>query len=192
MPEITKTLMVANAGEWREWLEKNYNIEDEIWLIHYKKHSGKCGFTYDEAVEEALCFGWIDGIMKRIDNEKHTIRYTPRRKRSIWSALNKKRVAKLIKEGRMTKAGMEKIQHAKKSGEWEKALIREDVSIIPDDLKKVLEENIKAKEIFENSTPSIKKQFMWWINDAKKEETRQRRILKVIKMLEKGIKPGMI
>ncbi|MFC2117126.1 YdeI family protein [Bacteroidota bacterium] len=192
MPEITKTLMVANAIEWREWLENNYNIEDEIWLIHYKKHSGKCGFTYDEAVEEALCFGWIDGIMKRIDDEKHTIRYTPRRKRSVWSELNKKRVKKLIKEGKITEAGMKKIREAKESGEWEKALLREDVSKIPDDLKNALKENIIAKDKFENYSPSIKKQFIWWINDAKKEETRQRRILKVIKMIEENIKPGMM
>lgn len=192
MPEITKTLEVANASEWRDWLERNQNKEDEIWLIHYKKHSGKCGFTYDEAVEEALCFGWIDGIMKRIDGEKHTIRYTPRRKRSIWSELNKKRVKKLIDQGRMTDSGLIKIKEAKKNGMWAKSITRDEVKNIPEDLLYAFQKDKKAFQNFNKLSPSQKKQFVFWLKDAKREETRKRRIEKTVKMMKENIKPAMM
>ncbi len=192
MPEITKTFEVPDAREWQAWLKQNHDKEKEIWLIHYKKHSGKCGFTYDEAVEAALCFGWIDGIMKIIDDEKHIIRYTPRRKRSIWSELNRKRVKKLIEEGRMTEFGMAKIREAKDNGEWDRAFVHDDIAKLPDDLFSALQKDKKAFNNFEKLSPSNKKQFVWWINDAKREETRQRRIEKTVKMAEKNIKPGII
>jgi len=103
--EITKTLYITTRAKWRKWLEKNHNTEKEIWLIYYKKHTGKPRIPYDDAVEEALCFGWIDSIIKRIDEEKYTQNFSPRKQNSVWSDLNKKRVKKLIEEGKITKAG---------------------------------------------------------------------------------------
>jgi uncharacterized protein YdeI (YjbR/CyaY-like superfamily) len=104
--EITETLFVQSRQEWRAWLAQHHQDRKEIWLIYYKKSSGKTNITYDESVEEALCFGWIDGTNKGIDNEKYAGRFTPRRPKSPWSASNRERVARLLSEGRMTEAGL--------------------------------------------------------------------------------------
>ena len=104
--EIGEKLLVSGRQEWREWLNKHHNDRREIWLIYYKKNSGKVGISYEESVEEALCFGWIDGDNKGIDAETYAGRFTPRRPRSPWSASNRERVARLIREGRMTDAGL--------------------------------------------------------------------------------------
>lgn len=115
--QITKTLDIKNRAAWRAWLEKNYDKKDEIWLIYYKrsfstnkKSSGIKSISYDEAVEEALCFGWIDGIEKGIDKDRFAQRFTPRREKSNWSKSNIERVKKLIKMGKMTQAGLEKVK----------------------------------------------------------------------------------
>jgi uncharacterized protein YdeI (YjbR/CyaY-like superfamily) len=119
--EITgPPLRMTSVEEWRSWLQANHAVQNEVWLIFYKKHTGISGVTFEEATEEALCFGWVDSIMKRIDDEKYALRYTPRRKGSVWSEGNKKRVAKLIEQGRMTEAGLAKIDEAKQGGEWDK------------------------------------------------------------------------
>ncbi len=107
---IGKTLYATNRKEWRDWLSKNYDKEKEIWLIYYKKITGKPTISYNDAVEEALCFGWIDSIEKGIDEEKFAGRFTPRKEKSNLSESNKKRIKRLIKEGRMTNAGLEKIK----------------------------------------------------------------------------------
>lgn len=103
----------GHRNEWRAWLEENHATAQELWLVIYKKHTGKVGVTYEEAVEEALCFGWIDGVMKRLDAEKYALRFSPRKKGSVWSESNKRRVTKLIKQGRMTEAGLVKVKEAK-------------------------------------------------------------------------------
>jgi uncharacterized protein YdeI (YjbR/CyaY-like superfamily) len=121
--EITgQPLRMTTAEEWRAWLRANHAVEKEAWLIFYKKHTGISGVTFEEATEEALSFGWVDSIMKRIDDEKYALRYTPRRKGSAWSEGNKKLVARLIEQRRMTEAGLAKINEAKQSGEWNKAV----------------------------------------------------------------------
>ena len=116
-----KQLHVTDREEWRTWLEKNHDVEQEIWLIYYKKHTGKPRIPYDDAVEEAICYGWIDSTVKRLDDEKYMQKYTPRKAKSIWSELNKTRAGKMIKAGRMTETGLERIREAKRSGEWKKA-----------------------------------------------------------------------
>jgi len=115
--EVGKQRGMKTRGQWRSWLAKHHDQEKELWLIFYKEHTGHAGLTYEEAVQEALCFGWIDGILKRIDDEKHTIRFSPRRKNSIWSATNKKRVARMIASERMTEVGLAKVQEAKRNGQ---------------------------------------------------------------------------
>jgi uncharacterized protein YdeI (YjbR/CyaY-like superfamily) len=120
--EITgKPLHFTTADEWRAWLQANHATEKDVWLTFYKKHSATSSITFEEATDEALSFGWIDSSMKRIDDEKYVLRYTPRRKGSNWSERNKKRVAELIEQGRMTEAGLAKIEEAKQSGKWDES-----------------------------------------------------------------------
>jgi len=145
MVEVGKTLFISKREDWRLWLQENHNTEKEIWLIHYRKGTVKASLQYGDAVEEALWFGWIDGILKKRDEESYVVRYSPRTKKSIWSETNKKRVRKLIKQGRMTEAGMAKIEEAKKNGEWDKATEREDITAIPVELKRALSKNRMAK-----------------------------------------------
>ncbi|MGB2982026.1 MAG: hypothetical protein WBC77_12350, partial [Candidatus Zixiibacteriota bacterium] len=103
---MSKTLYVTNRDDWRAWLRKNHSSQKEVWLIYYKKHTGKPRIPYDDAVEEALCYGWIDSTIKRIDEEKYAQKFTPRSEKSNWSELNKRRAKKMIREGRMTQAGL--------------------------------------------------------------------------------------
>ena len=126
MVAINQQFHFVNRHDWRTWLEANHATANEAWLVIYKKHTGKPGLSYEEAVEEALCFGWIDGVMKRLDEEKYALRFSPRKKGSVWSELNKRRVAKLIKQGRMTEAGLAKVKEAKANGQWRAAKLRED------------------------------------------------------------------
>ena len=110
---VKQKLHVTDRESWRLWLEENHAREKEIWLIYFKKHTGKPRISYDDAVEEALCFGWIDSIVRKIDSDRYCQKFTPRREKSNWSRLNKQRVKKLLKTGRMEKPGLEKIKTAK-------------------------------------------------------------------------------
>ena len=178
-------LCMTTREEWRTWLAENHASEKEVWLIHYKKHTGKPGITYEDAVEEALCFGWIDGLLRRLDDERYILRYSPRKKKSIWSELNKERAERMIDQGQMTEAGLAKISEAKKNGEW----YREIASEIPPDLKEALAAKKKALENFEGFSTSLQKRFIWWVDSAKKEETRQKRIQETVDMAEQKKKP---
>ena len=113
-------IYLSTREEWRKWLQKHHQSATEIWLIYYKKHTGKPRVAYDEAVEEALCFGWIDSLIKRIDDETFCQKFTPRKDNSTWSDINKKRVLKLQKQGLMSAAGVKAVEAGKKSGEWHK------------------------------------------------------------------------
>ncbi|MBI5649858.1 MAG: YdeI/OmpD-associated family protein [Chloroflexi bacterium] len=191
MPEIGKRKFFKNRDAWRAWLEKNYARAHELWLVFYKKNSGKPTVSYDEAVEEALCFGWIDGIVKGIDDEKYALRFCPRRKGAIWSETNKARVAKMIAQKRMTPVGLAKVEEAKANGEWDKASQREDTTNIPPDLKRALASDKIARQNFENLAPSHKRQFIYWITEAKRDATRQRRIEETVRMVKENRKLGI-
>src|SRR5512132_3621352 len=115
--DMRKTLYVTDREKWRAWLAKHHRSETEIWLVYYKKQSGRPRIPYDHAVEEAICFGWIDSIVKRLDDERFAQKFTPRRDSTRWSALNKRRLRKLIREGRMTEAGLAKIDLVMLGGE---------------------------------------------------------------------------
>ena len=175
---------------WRLWLAENHATAREIWLVFFKKHTGKPGLTYIEALEEALCFGWIDGILKRIDGQMHTVRFSPRTKNSIWSEQNKKRVRRLIREGRMTDAGLAKIQEAKANGQWAKAAQREDVTIVPPELTAALADHAEARRNFEKLAPSYRRQFLYWISIAKHDETRRKRVAEVLRLLVRNERLG--
>jgi uncharacterized protein YdeI (YjbR/CyaY-like superfamily) len=193
MPESkSKTLYVKNRDEWRRWLQKNHHSENEIWLIYYKKHSGKPRIPYNDAVEEALCFGWIDSLVKTIDHEKYMQKYTPRKQNSVWSELNVKRCEKMIKEGKMAKTGFALIEEAQKNGNWEKAYTDKKTFEPPKKLIQALKKSKTAWNNFNNFAPSYKNNYIAWVVTAKREETKNKRIFEVVKRSEKNQKPGML
>ena len=175
-------LRFQNSHEWRNWLDEHHAREKEAWLVIKKNHITHAGVFYEEAIEEAVCFGWIDGFMKSLDAETYVLRFTPRKRGSIWSVSNQQRVTRLIEQGRMTEAGMETVRDAQASGEWEAALRREDVTNIPDDLRAALENNPQGLAGFERLPASQKKQLLYWLDSAKTEQTRQKRIIKIVIM----------
>lgn len=185
-----KQRLFKDRDEWRKWLEKHHGSENELWLIYYKKHCGKESIQYEEAVEEALCYGWIDSKVRRLDNERYLQRYTPRKRKSNWSKSNKRRVEKLIENGQMTKAGLSVINDAKQDGSWERLDDIETDAVIPDDLAEAFAENHIAMNFFHHLSPSHQKQYLWWLKSAKKMETRQNRLLSIIERCERGLKPG--
>jgi uncharacterized protein YdeI (YjbR/CyaY-like superfamily) len=189
--KITEKLHVTNRDDWRAWLSQNYDTEKEVWLIHYKRHTGKPRIPYDDAVEEALCFGWIDSLVKKIDDEKFAQKFTPRKRKSKWSEANKKRVRKMIKEGKMKKAGLAKIREAKNNGEWFKTAPVEKKLEVPAYIRKAFATNEKAQDNFNNLANGYKRQLVGWITSAKKEETRKRRLTEAVQLLEQNKKLGM-
>ncbi|MFC2112059.1 YdeI family protein [Bacteroidota bacterium] len=190
-PEI----YLPNREEWRSWLEKNHETEEKIWLIYYKKHTGKPSIPYNDAVEEALCFGWIDSLIRRLDDERYMQKYTPRKPKSTWSKHNVRRVEKMIAEGKMTNRGMELYEYAIDKGllpdmdedQKSKGLFPE----LPDYLVEALRDNPKAEKTFNSLSASYKLQYLGWIMDAKKEETRNKRMREAFELLESGKKLGM-
>jgi uncharacterized protein YdeI (YjbR/CyaY-like superfamily) len=186
-----KQLYVINRDEWRDWLSANHATEVGIWLIFYKKKSSMPTIMYEAAVEEAICFGWIDSIIKKIDTVRYARKFTPRSDKSNWSPLNKKRANKMIREGRMTEVGLAKIKAAKKTGLWDKDS-RPQISLdIPPEFAKALACNQKAKDNFDKLAPSYRKYYIAWISVAKMPETQKRRIDESIALLEQGKRLGL-
>ena len=181
-----KTYYPKDRSIWRTWLKDNYNSSPGIWLIYYKKHTGKQFLTYAEAVEEALCFGWIDNTMNPLDEDRYMQFFSPRKLKSSWSALNKQRVKKLIKNKLMTRAGLLKIRIAKKNGSWTRL---DDVEALqlPDDFKKALAKNAKALKYFEAFSRSSKKGILHRLKSAKREETRKKRIEETILLASQNL-----
>ena len=184
-------LYFKTTQAWRDWLSAHHDLEDHVWLIFYKKETGEPSIEYESAVEEALCFGWIDSIIKKIDDSKYARKFTPRKENSKWSETNKMRVGRLIKSGRMTEIGLLKVEAAKQSGQWDK-LYKPDISEnIPKEFECALNQNVGAREYFETLAPSYRRQFIGWISVAKRPETREKRIQESISLLEKRRKLGM-
>jgi uncharacterized protein YdeI (YjbR/CyaY-like superfamily) len=178
-------LIFTSREEWRAWLEEHHADRQEAWLLLYKKKSPEQTLTLEESVEEALCFGWIDGLLNTIDGEKYALRYSPRKPHSVWAENNKQRAERLIAEGRMTAAGLEKIAEAKASGEWEAATAREDISAVPEDLAQGLWKN-EVWATFQDWPPSRKKQYLYWLSTAKRPETRQKRLQAIVDTVRAG------
>lgn len=175
-------LEFPNRAAWRSWLEEHHAQEQEAWLLLHKSGAARQGLGISEAVEEALCFGWIDGLLKPVDAEKYTLRFTPRRPGSVWSETNKHRVEKMIAAGRMTDAGLEKVAQAKASGEWEAARVREVLMAVPPDLEQALGFESEALATFLAWAPSRKKMLLGWLASAKRAETRAKRIGKIVEL----------
>ena len=185
-----KQAYIKTREEWRRWLVEHHAEDGGVWLVCYKKETGKPTLAYDDAVEEALCFGWIDSVIKKLDDEKYVRKFTPRRSGSVWSALNKRRVAKVTRQGLMTPAGAAKVAEAKKSGRWDDPDSRAAAPATSPDLAAALANNPKAKTFFEQLAPSYRNQFVMWTAAAKRQETRDRRVAEAISLLEQGRKLG--
>jgi len=173
--ESVKTFHAKTRKAWRTWLEKNHAKEKGVWLLLYKKESNVHCVNYVDAVEEALCFGWIDSIKKKRDEESSIQFFSKRKLNGNWARSNRERVKKLIRQGLMTPAGQRMIDHAKKAGTWAES-VKTEKSLIPSDLKQRLDKNSKAFENFQKFPPSSKQLILRWILSAKKPETRQKRI----------------
>lgn len=189
---MPKSIYFKNKNEWHNWLAKNYDKANDVWLVYYKKHTGKPTISYDEALDEALCFGWIDSTVNKIDDEKYMQRWTPRRAGSIWSERNYNKIKKLAREGRMTKEGLDAAKDVL-SGKIkaEPASISDD-TVMPKEMEKLLKKNKTAWENFDKFSPSTKKLFYYSIESAKRPETREKRLKKALKAAIDNNKFGYI
>lgn len=189
---ITKTFRAKNRDTWRAWLEKNHARESEIWLVFFKRKAAQRGVPYGDAVEEALCFGWIDSVIRRIDDEKYAVRFTPRRPTSKWSLSNKERVAKLMREGRMTEAGLATLTYTDHKDDYGRTPGRKaELLIAPEFLTRALSRNRKAKRNFDNLASSYRRAFIAWITAAKTPKTRGERVKDAVDLLARNEKLGM-
>jgi len=189
-----KTTHPKTRSDWRKWLEKNHSTAPGIWMIYYKKETGKRKFDMAEAVEEALCFGWIDSVAQKLDDERTMQKFTPRKPKSVWSKINKQRIQKLIEQKLMTPAGLTKIEQAKENGSWDtlnSSDLHTDNNSIPDDLRKILSKNKKAMANFLAFPPSYRKRFFFWIDSAKTPVTKAARIKQTLLMAAANKKPGL-
>lgn len=171
----------------RRWFEAHHDSEGSFWLVVYKKHVPDHYIPYGDVVEELLCFGWIDGRTRRVDDDRTMLLVAPRKTGSTWSAANKKRVTRLVKRGLMTSAGQSKIDAAKIDGSWS---YLDDIEqlVVPDDLAAALEKNSRAKRNFETFNNSSKKIILFWIKSAKRDATRRKRIRETVRLAAKNVK----
>ncbi len=176
-----------SRAEWRAWLEQNHTRAEGIWLISYKKATGKPRVEYDEAVEEALCFGWIDSKGNKLDEERSLLWFAPRKPKTGWSKPNKERVERLIAAGLMAPAGLVKIEAAKQDGSWN-ALDAVEALEIPPDLAEALARYSLAQQHFEAFPRSVKRGILEWISNAKRAETRAKRIEETARLAEDNIR----
>lgn len=190
-----ENISFTNRESFRDWLESNHDKSSGIWMIFYKKHTEKGWITYKEALEEALCFGWIDSIVKKVDSESYVRKFTPRTNISNWSDVNKNLVIKLIKNGKMTDAGLRKIDIYLKTGkvEWDTKSIADDKKElqIPDYIINEFAQNEPALTNFNNLPKSHKRYYVLWITSAKKEETILNRLKKSTELLKENKRLGI-
>ena len=173
-------LSFMDRNDWRGWLKQNYDKESYVWLLLFKKKFRKKGMTLEDAVEEAMCFGWIDGRLRRVDAESFILRFSPRKAKSVWSLVNKERAERLMKSGRMTEAGLVKILEAKRNGIWDIAYTNKTKDSIPADLKEALMREKEAWDNFQRFANSYRNMYIGWVNSAKTDKTRMKRIKKIV------------
>jgi uncharacterized protein YdeI (YjbR/CyaY-like superfamily) len=173
-----ETFCPTNRREWRQWLEENHCSKQAVWLVHYKKKSGRPTISWSEAVDEALCFGWIDSVRKTLDNETFIQFFSKRKPNGTWSKVNKEKIRQLIESGLMTQAGHESIETAKQNGSWT-VLDEVEELIIPQALEDELKNYPGAFEFFLSLSKSVRKAMLQWLVLAKQPETRQKRIKEI-------------
>jgi uncharacterized protein YdeI (YjbR/CyaY-like superfamily) len=180
-----KTFDARTPAEWRKWLEDHHESESEVWVIFHKRHSGRASIAYEDAVDEALCFGWIDSLIKRLDDERYARKFTPRKAGSRWSAINRERYKRLKTKGLLRKAGSERSP----TGRAYSKPVRP--SSVPGYIKEALEKHPIARRYFEHLAATERWRYVGWIDFAKKEETKARRLTEAIRLLSSGRKLGL-
>ena len=181
-----KTLEARTCARWRAWLAKHHDSESEVWLIFPKRHTGQPSIAYEDAVDEALCFGWIDSLIKRLDDARYARKFTPRKPGSRWSTANRKRYARLRTSGRLMPAGL-KLAPTDRSGDAP----RPSLSKLPRYIRKALESHPAAWNYFESLAPSYRRMYIAWIDSAKQGETKTRRLREAVDLLAAGKKLGL-
>jgi uncharacterized protein YdeI (YjbR/CyaY-like superfamily) len=174
--KITKSFTPSSLADWRNWLAKNYDREQEVWLVYRKARRGKTNINYESSVEEALCFGWVDSIIQKLDEETYARKFNPRRTESVWSETNKCRVVKTMREGRMTEAGMAKVTFDVNEVEPSKPKPKRPPVEMPEKMEKALKSHPGVWEAFQKISPSYRRNYILWLSDAKKPETFERRL----------------
>ena len=180
-------VQVESREEWRTWLEANHESAESIWLVTFKKASGKPYVSYDAVVEEAICFGWIDSLPRKLDDERTMLLLSPRKPGSAWSKANKDRVERVEAAGKMRPAGLRRIEQSKADGSW---TFLDDVEAltVPEDLAAALEEYEDAEENFATFPPSTKRGILEWIKQAKRTETRSKRVRETAELASKNVR----
>ena len=179
-------LPFASASEWEDWLEHNHAEADGVWIVMAKKNTGIESVRYPEVLDSALCFGWIDGRREALDERYFLQRFQPRRPRSRWSQINCDKVERLTAEGRMRPAGLAEVERAKSDGRWEAAYESQKMSTVPDDLQRELDARPRARAAFDGLSRGDRFTILYQLHDAKRPETRARRLAKFVAMLEGG------
>jgi uncharacterized protein YdeI (YjbR/CyaY-like superfamily) len=179
-------LFFSSPADLEAWLEENGEASDGIWVKFAKKASGIRSVVYGEAVELALCHGWIDGQVKRLDDDHYLQKFTPRRPRSNWSKINREKAERLIAEGRMSPAGLREVERAKEDGRWDDAFDPPTTATVPDDFQSALDAEPAALEFFESLAATKRYSFLYRIREAKRPETRAKRIAEYVELLREG------
>jgi uncharacterized protein YdeI (YjbR/CyaY-like superfamily) len=181
-----RTLDVRSRQQWRNWLGAHHDSESEMWLVFHKRHTAEKSISYDGAVEEALCFGWIDSIVKRLDDDRYARKFTPRKPESRWSTINRQRYAKIKARGLLAAPGLKRAPTGR-SGDAP----RPSLSVIPPYIEKQLKANVRAWDYFEQLAPSYRRAYIGWIDSAKRKETKEKRLREAIGLLATGKKLGL-
>jgi uncharacterized protein YdeI (YjbR/CyaY-like superfamily) len=186
MADTLKELVVDDATAWRRWLSREHERSPGVWLVLHKKGGGVTRLTYADALDEALCFGWIDGQVSARDGESYRQRFTPRRPRSTWSARNVQRVERLEREGRMQASGRAAVERARADGNWNQAYASPSKAAVPEDLAKALKADAKASAMFERLNAANRYAILYRLATAKKSDTRARRLEACVEMLRRN------
>jgi uncharacterized protein YdeI (YjbR/CyaY-like superfamily) len=181
-----RTLDVRSRRQWRNWLREHHDSQSEIWLVFHRSRAPETCVSYGDVVEEALCFGWIDSIVKRLDDDRYARKFTPRNPDSKWSTVNRRRYANLKARGLLAAPGLERTPTSR-SGDAP----RPSVSVLPSYIEKQLKANVRAWDYFERLAPSYRRTCIGWIDSAKREETKEKRLREVISLLAAGKKLGL-
>lgn len=181
-------MLFETDADWEQWLDNNHTESSGVWLKLAKKDSGKASVSYQEALDVALCFGWIDGQKNKFDDEFWLQKFTPRRKASPWSAINREKATRLIEEGKMRPMGLQEIDRAKQDGRWDAAYQSQSKATVPDDLQAALDANPAAKAFFETLNSVNRYAILYRIQSVKKAETREKKIAQFVQMLAENKK----